>query len=438
MAYIKGRVWAARGSLYFGGDLVGNDPALGVDNVIYFTENTYLNEGGAFSVQGGDITGLAATANLDSTLGQGDLLVFNRSNVFAFDVPLDRTTWTDLTYPVQRFGLIGSGSANHESIAIVNGDCFFRSTDGIRSYIVARRDFGMWGNTPISREVVRAIQNDYTPSLYAASGVNFDNRYLCTCDPHWVYGHGVWHSGLVAINFDLVSSLSGKANPAWEGVWTGLRILHIITVPDKGENRCFIFALSATNEIEFWELTKDAVYDNDGTQDIRIQHDYEFRSFMAGLPENKKRLDNLAIWEKDISGIVDATAFYRPETTEGWIQWGTFEWCASKQVCTTPEDCQPPAQYWPLGVSRQGTGQPKVLTDGEGTPWRECYEAQIRLAVNGPATLKRIQVSFEQLPETLYGSLADFECSDLPQSPCDEDCRVSQFCPVNDYAYHIN
>ena len=71
MAYGKGRLWVANGSEYYGGDLVYGDPAYGRDSVIRFTENTFLNEGGAFAVSNGPITGLAFGANLDTSLGLG-------------------------------------------------------------------------------------------------------------------------------------------------------------------------------------------------------------------------------------------------------------------------------------------------------------------------------------------------------------------------------
>ena len=112
MAYGKGRLWVASGSEYYGGDLVYGDPAYGRDSVIRFTENTFINEGGAFAVSSGPITGLAFAANLDTSLGDGDLLVFTPTATYAFNAPVDRDIWKDLNYPIQRFALLNFGSFN--------------------------------------------------------------------------------------------------------------------------------------------------------------------------------------------------------------------------------------------------------------------------------------------------------------------------------------
>ena len=70
MAYLKGRLWVARGREFFGGDLVNSYPALGRESVLQFEENTFLAEGGSFSAVS-TITGIAVAANIDTSLGDG-------------------------------------------------------------------------------------------------------------------------------------------------------------------------------------------------------------------------------------------------------------------------------------------------------------------------------------------------------------------------------
>jgi hypothetical protein len=110
MAYGKGRLWVARGSQYFGGDLVYSDPTFGRDSVIRFTENTFLNEGGAFSVPEGPVSGMAFAANLDSSLGDGDLLVGTNLNVHSFNAPIDRDVWKNMEQPLQRYAAKSFGA----------------------------------------------------------------------------------------------------------------------------------------------------------------------------------------------------------------------------------------------------------------------------------------------------------------------------------------
>lgn len=113
-----------------------------MDAVLKFTENTYLNEGGSFATptNAGPITALSVMSTLDSGVGEGDLVVFTKNSAFATTVPSDRTTWKNLSYPVQRL-VAPSGAVGPYTVTNVNGDLYFRAVDGLRSLILARRDF---------------------------------------------------------------------------------------------------------------------------------------------------------------------------------------------------------------------------------------------------------------------------------------------------------
>jgi hypothetical protein len=106
--------------------------------------------------------------------------------------------------------------------------------------IYARRDFSEFGNTPISRQVTRAIAYDTEFYLKAASSVNFDNRLLMTIQPQKVNGRGTVHRGVVVLDFDLVSGMGRKLPPAWEGVWTGVDVLQMLTIRIQKQDRCFL------------------------------------------------------------------------------------------------------------------------------------------------------------------------------------------------------
>jgi hypothetical protein len=217
MAYGKGRLWVARRNLYFGGDVLGGDSSYGRDNVIRFTENDYLAEGGAFGAPDGPITGMAFAKNLDTSLGDGDLLVATVGNIYAFSAPIDRTVWKNLTQPLQRYAAMSFGAMAHESMVIVNGDLFYRSPDGIRTLAYSRRDFQSWGDVPISRSITRGLAYDTTFRLVSGSAVNFDNRALFTTQPQEDPEHGIWHRGLAVLDFHRASGMDRKLAPAWEG-----------------------------------------------------------------------------------------------------------------------------------------------------------------------------------------------------------------------------
>ena len=418
MAYGKGRLWVASGSEYYGGDLVYGDPAYGRNSVIRFTENTFLNEGGAFAVSNGPITGLAFGANLDTSLGDGDLLVFTPTATYAFAAPVDRDVWKDLSYPIQRFALLNFGSFNHESIVPMNGDLIFRAQDGIRSLIYARRDFTEWGNTPISRQVVRALAYDTEFYLKAASSVNFDNRMLMTIQPQKVNGRGVVHRGLVVMDFDLVSGMGRKLPPAWEGVWTGADILQMLTVRVQNSDRCFLFGLNQ-GKIGLYEVTRTGQFDFDGFDDSPIEWIIETRSLTFAEPANKKRLMSAEQWYDQVMGNIEAKVYFKANEGECWHPWAEIKDCAKYRNCEPGEISCPPAvincqevkYYQPPARSRIALPQPPDKCDVQtGGFTRDGYEFQLRYVNTGRFRLKRIAMVAQRLQEDIYGDLSRVAC----------------------------
>lgn len=438
MAYGKGRLWVARDNLYFGGDLVNTK----TDAVIKFTENDYLNEGGAFAVANGNITGMAFAANLDTSLGDGDLLVFNTTSAYAFDAPVDRTTWKNLQYPIQRFALLKYGSMNHEGIATVNGDLFFRAQDGVRSLKYARRDFEEWGNTPISRQATRALQYDTESRLSECSTVTFDNRMLMTVQPQKDTGHGTWHRGLVSLDFYLVSGMGRKLNPAWEGVWTGLRILRIITAQVNNVTRCFIYALNDSDEIELWEVSKQSRFDHDGTDDVPIHWAIESKSFAFKTPVDVKRLLSGDLWFDQLTGEFSMTARFRADLAECWTKWNTFADCAKYRDCDPVEapDCQTPVPFRGQVRSRIGLGQPPDVEDpfsGNGFT-RSGFDFQVRFDMVGYVRLKRLRLCAHREDEDIFGDLSKTGCVENTSPDCSTDaCPTVACCDLDDYDYSI-
>jgi hypothetical protein len=441
MAYGKGRLWVANGSLYYGGDLVWSDMTAGRDSVIKFTENTFLNEGGAFAVANGPITGLAFAANLDTALGDGDLLVFTPGATYAFSAPVDREVWKDLQYPIQRFALLNFGSYNHESIVPVNGDLFFRSQDGIRSLIYARRDFGEWGNTPISRQMIRALQFDSTPLLGSASAINFDNRFLLTTQPQQVNGRGIYHRGLAVLDFNLVSGMGVKSPPAWEGVWTGCKIMQAVSVIAQNTPRAFLFSLEETGDFALYEITKDGQFDYDGLDDVRTEWIFESRSFFFGQPSNLKRLWAGEMWYDRMMGQVNFTTKYRANESECWNVWTTFNDCAEYRSCTG-YPCQEIQYYKPAARSRIGLPQPGDQNDPQtGGFTRDGYEFQVRFEFLGRCRLKKLVLAAEPLQEDLFGDIAKAACVEPTDVDCQTDCLALECAGVcsepPDYDYQI-
>ena len=156
---------------------------------------------------------------------------------------------------------------SHHSTELINGDVFFRSRDGIRSVIQAVRDFQTLGNTPMSREMYRVLKYDDLAYLKYVSGVLFNNRYLMTSQSDPDDDDGIAFNGLVALDFDLISGISGKSPPAYDGFWKlkvtrdsvehEMKFMQLVVGRFDEIERCMAFVRNNDGDTEMWELTND-------------------------------------------------------------------------------------------------------------------------------------------------------------------------------------
>jgi len=413
MAYYMGRIWLANGREYVAGDIIYNpdsgSSALGFrDSILKMTENTYIAEGGAFSVpvSAGNITGLKPIANINTALGQGELIVFTEGAVFATLVPQDRAQWKNTTQPLQRMIQLAQGCFSQSSIVNVNEDLFYRANDGIRSLAFSVRNSGQWGNTPISNEMERILPNDAQAFLHYASGVNFDNRLLMTCVPGVTRNHGNYFKALAALDFDLITSMGEKSPPAWEGIWTGLNFLKIVTVKHNGIERCFGYVLNSEAKIEIWELTKDAYHDYNGSEDVRIQWSIEYRSMDFRNKFDLKQLFSGDLFFDQLRDTVDFDVDFRPDSYPCWIDWDNWTECSKNSMCadefgtcvTLPNYQE---QYRPMRQLVQPTDAFDPILK---TQYRKGYEFQVRLTVVGRCRAKQLRINAYEQQQKPYGS----------------------------------
>lgn len=416
-AYGMGRVWECLtdGKQFVAGDLVGGSSGTAANNyrdaVLYVTENTQLASGGTFTVPGsvGDIRAMIFTATLDVSLGQGPLQIFTPDRVFSCQTPTDRTAWQGLTNPIVTQSLISSGALGQESTKNANSDTIFRSTRGVESLILARREANTWGNTPISLEMDRVYVEDTPGLLPYGTATVFDNRHLMSAAPASDPNLGVYHRGLVALNFDPVASLGGKSPSVYDGLWTGLNILQVVTGMFNGVERTFVFALNLTTSgIELWELQKtgDAYFDNGN---VPIVWSFESPTLNFGVADPRQRqlmrLIDGEIYVDSLIGRVDFQAFYRPDRYPCWVPW--FEW----SECSNNEITGDMPQFRP----RMGMGEPsgKVCDASTSRPLREGYDFQFRLVVSGQCRFLGARFKAITLPEPMF---AKPQCVEVCQS----------------------
>lgn len=349
--YAWGRIWIVLPNKrdFVAGDIVkgpSGTPAYAYrDAILKMSENDFLNEGGSFSVpsNAGQITAIQVLAAQDNSLGIGPVLVGTTLSVFSVNAPVDRTTWKNLTYPIQTVSLIDNGPVGPRNGTSFNGDWWYRANIGIRTFRVARREIDIWGNTPESNEIQPTILDYDTPELlYYGSHLFFDNKLFCTVSPQRT-DSGVIHQGLAVVNFDLISGIQGKTPPAWEGATSGLNILQVLKGTFNGAQRAFAFALNGT-KIELWEILKDGqgYYDqytvtSEGNTTITrtsIKPFLETRSMDFGTPEVPKLLNMAEIYLDQLVDNVTIVVKFRPDQYPDWITWTTLRFCANVTQCT--------------------------------------------------------------------------------------------------------
>jgi len=357
------------------------------DAVLHITENNYLAGGGLFSVPGsiGDIRAMIFSANLDASLGQGPLQIFTHSHVFSCQVPVDRLTWQDVTNPILSESLISNGALGQWSTVIANSDILFRAIDGIRSLILARREFGTWGNVPESREIDSILARDSTDLLRFGSAITWDNRLLMTALPT-PSDQGFYHKALIALNFDPLSSLRGKEPSVYDGPWTGLQVLQMITGEFQERPRAFAFTLNtlaSPAELEIYEFLKSEIPAKDnGTIDIQCEM---HSACLFNYPDNDPRsmeLKRLVGGEIYVDQIAPGTTanfqvYYKPDQYPCFLSWHQWSECAGTAAETESDVLLRKPQFRPeMGL---GEPNPRACDPITNRPFREGFNFQIRI-----------------------------------------------------------
>lgn len=441
MRYVNGRIWYAlpSGFEFRATDIVYGDGTRA--SVLKETESEFL-VGGNFSVpsDGGPITAMAVPGNLDTSLGQGPLLVFTPKYVFSVQAPLDREAWASVNYPIQAVSQNSNGALGARSTITVNGDVFYRAADGIRSFVIARRDFGSWGNTPVSGEMARTLENETENLLQFGSAVVFDNRLLMTSQP--VYRNtGVIHQSLTVLDFELISNMKKKLPPSWEGIWTGLDVLQLVKASTATGEFAYIISRASNDALQIWEITtgdtEDQVSDSTFTP---IEWEWQTRAFNFGTPFGQKRLDYGEIWIGDLRKSVTFWTGYRPDQYPGWVPWNCWTECATVDNCgiggCLPIQLGQPQYRYKLRLPVVRPDCSEIL----GIQYRLLFDVQMRVKISGWCRIKGVRIHAYDEPELVTGQFnKDSPCTKLAvcePNPLGYDATAgtfssSEFCTEN-------
>lgn len=422
MVFYQGRFWYSAGRQYTAGDIEGSS-ASGtaafqfLDSCLRVTENPLAFGGDGFIVpsDAGNIRALTYTANLDTALGQGPLYILTRKQVYSLQVPVTRTNWiaaNSSNQPQQTVVQINGGTAGEDGIVHVNGDFLYEGLEpSVRSFAVATRWYGQWGNVPISNEENRILQFTNRALAKRSSGVNFDNRALLGALPKQT-NSGIVTPALMPLDFDTISTLSEREPPAWEGHWEGLDILKMFEGDFGGRHRAFAVVVSRLDgSLDMFELSDNARFDADETDDSkRISWYAEFPAFTWAQEFELKHLLGGEIWIDRVFGTVQLHVDYRPDAQSCWLPWYVTSFCSARNC---EEDVNNPCGY-PLNVQDLGEGYrfPIVLPE----PRAECapgmrrpstlgYQFQPRLRLHGFCRIRGIILYAEIKAKSLYDGL---------------------------------
>lgn len=415
MAYNNGRQWVTLpdNHSFVAGDLAYSGDTGTAADLLSFTENTFLLGGGKFvlSANAGPIRAMISIAAQDSVTGQGPLQVMTTRGSFSINAPFDRTQWQTTTSPIESISMLGAGAVSQNATVNVNGDIWFRAPDGVRSFMIARREHGTWVNTPISTEMTRLFDHDTGVLLPYSSAVLFDNRWLVTAQPQLALSNnelrGIAHQGIGVLDFYPVSGMAASAGnavtPNWDGVWTGFSIFQLLSIGSDSP-RCFAFTFNNTlKTIQLAEVSRNQLFDN---RTGRIAWSIETPAY--GWLDGGWTLKRLAygdIWIDRMAGDLGFNIRYREDVYPFWNDWARWSDCATILTCATGA-CVGLASLQEQYRPRVRLPEPDQACDSIlDKPHSHGYRFQAKIEIVGFCRIRQFRLIAENnLPEWSVGA----------------------------------
>jgi hypothetical protein len=394
MLYANGRMWVG---LPDGQSFVASDIARGssgtpsngyTDAILKMSENQFLSEGGSFAVpsSGGNITAFVSPAQQDLAPDTGKIVAFTKGGAYFVNLPIDRTEWKELRFPIISTAQVNRGCIGPRAFALVNGDIVYRADDGIRSFAMARRSFeSSWVNGIISEEMSAIHEEEQKTLLGSCSAVYWDGRVLVTCNPRRIANRGVVFDGIMSLAMDRVSSITSRDTPAWEGTWGGLAVYQILAADLDGRYRCFAIA-ERQNYLALYEIDSGQHFElTSGKTEHPVLWTIETRALFSDERSVLKKLYDFRLWLSDIRGPAVVKLLWRPFGTVQWVEWGTRTANAASSACIKSDGCTLFANTVVQARSPMIWGDPPddICFTSNKTPANYGHAFQLRLEIYG-------------------------------------------------------
>jgi len=304
MAFSGNRLWVANGNIISASDLA---------NPLGWTERSTGAGRGDFSVP------RPVTAMHDH-IGQNNdsrLYVFTDQATYSLaSGVLDRDQWST-TANFQQTLFPNIGCVAGKSIAFQNGLMWWYSQGGLVSVDVAASSY--LSSQVLYKDVEMAkAKRLMAPDYTGICAISYEN-YLLYSIPYLE----TLNSATMVLDYASASEWNQARNPAWAGVWNGIRPVNWSTNLINGTPRCFAFSVdyNSTSDGSFnhlWEAFVPERYDTyleinqDGTTTERINRIYcQFETALLGDEMSLKQLVYGELDCTQIAGTVDVKVSYR-------------------------------------------------------------------------------------------------------------------------------
>lgn len=304
MAYSGNRLWVAIGNVIAASDL---------GNPLGWTER-------ASGTGRGDLSVARPITAMQDYVGQNNdsrLVVFtDRSTYSLASGILDRSSWiTTPNFQNVLFPTIGCVAA--KSICFQAGMMWWYSQGGLVSADVAASSY--LSSQVLYKDVEMAkAKRLMSPNISSICSAAFEN-YLLVSIPYLETAN----SATMVLDYAAASEWNQARNPAWAGVWTGIRPVEWTSGVIGGQPRCFAFSVdyAPTNDgsyVHLWEAFTQNRYDTylttdtDGTVTEFINRIYcQFETGLLGDGMDLKQLMYAEVDASQIAGTVDMKVSYR-------------------------------------------------------------------------------------------------------------------------------
>jgi hypothetical protein len=380
-----------------------------VSDLLNVTETTYLSEGQYLQLpsQMGKIVGMIFQPVQATTAGQGDLIVFCEYGTCSFAVSQPRDIWKDTQFRRVTFDRIGATS--ERSIVSVNGDIFFYSNDAhLRTYRNAIAEFNSYGQVPAGSEMNRIWDSNSDTTKKFISACRFQNRLLMSAigkNPPIaagdLYPKPAVFDAMSVLDFNPVSGSSYKNRPVFDGIYTGLDVVQLVSDYFDGTERAFSFTFKNYTTNTLWEITNTDTQDSTTASSKDIRCILETRAYDFERPFEEKKIYKLETWWPEVYGDVTYTVYYRPDGYPCWILWGNGSMCSKVTTCAADANGAGAAEcpnafvsipnLHPTYKTRQTLGRPDYQCNASNLNTTVTgYEFQLRIEWTGKARLEKI------------------------------------------------